>query len=367
MSDTNIVSATISIVPKLPIKGIHYIGQYGTSGYAAAARGYLYHYFSSGFPITWEPLYFDNSKINDEDVYDVVIKSLIQRHIPLYDTVIMHSTPDLWPKFWENRVNILKNKIVIGYCTWESSLLPESWPEYINNSCNEVWCPSTYNNVVFKNSGVTVPIRTVPHVFLPQNLPPKESVQLISYNNCTIENCSTYTFYTIGELNTRKGIEDALTAFCQSFTKKNPVRFIIKVHYKDYSDENKKYCRDVITQILDKYPDHASVICIFDNMSNKQILALHSIGDCYVSLTKSEGFGLTIFDAFNYNKKIIVTGYGGHLDFLGHSYPGLISYEMGPVSGMSSFSKHYTENQIWAYPNIEHAQVLMKDVVNINT
>lgn len=365
MSDTNIVSATISVVPKLPIKGIHYIGQYGTSGYASAAKGYLYHYFSSGFPITWDPLYFDNSKISDDDIYNVVIKSLIRRNIPMYDTVIMHSTPDLWPNFWQERINVLKNKIIIGYCTWETNCLPKEWPEYINRCCNEVWCPSTYNNTVFENSGVTIPIRVVPHIFLPQTLPEKEDVRLISSGNNLIENCSIYTFYTIGELNARKGIEDSLVAFCNSFTKKDPVRFILKIHYKDYSDSNKQYCKETINKILDKYPNHASVICLFENMSNKEILALHAIGDCYVSLTKSEGFGLTIFDAFNYNKKIIATGYSGHLDFLGHSHPGLVEYKLGPVSGMNAFSQHYTDNQIWAYPNIEHAQFLMKSISNV--
>lgn len=362
---SNIIPAKLNIIPKLPIQGIYYIGQYGTSGYASAARGYLYHYFSSGFPITWDPLYFDNSKLSDNDVYDVVVKSLIRRHIPMYDTVIMHSTPDLWPKFWEDRTNILRNKIIVGYCTWETSRLPNVWADCINKCCNEVWCPSTYNNMVFKNSGVTVPIRIVPHIFLPQTLPAKESIRLTSSDGRPIENCSIYTFYTIGELNARKGIEDALIAFCNSFTKKDPVRFILKVHYRDYSDENKQYCKTVIDEILKKYSNHASVICLFENMSNKEILALHSIGDCYVSLTKSEGFGLTIFDAFNYNKKIIATGYSGHLDFLGNSYPGLVEYDLGPVSGMNTFSQNYTNDQIWAYPNIEHAQSLLKTVSNI--
>lgn len=365
MSDTNIVSATISVVPKLPIKGIHYIGQYGTSGYASAARGYLYHYFSSGFPITWDPLYFDNSSLSDDDIYDVVVKSLIRRNIPMYDTVIMHSTPDLWPKFWEDRTNALKNKIVIGYCTWETNRLPETWVDYINKFCNEVWCPSTYNETVFKESGVTNQIRVVPHIFLQQTLPAKESVRLISSDNCLIENSSVYTFYTIGELTVRKGIMDSIIAFCNLFTKKDPVRFIVKVHYKDYSKENRRHCREIINNILSKYPNHAPVICLFENMSNKEMLALHALGDCYISLTKSEGFGLTIFDALNYNKKIIATGYSGHLDFLGNSYPGLVKYELGPVSGMNTFSQNYTDDQIWAYPNIEHAQLLMKIASNI--
>jgi hypothetical protein len=57
------------------IKGIYYIGQYGTSGYASAARGYLYHYHTTGVPITWEPLYFDNSVMEDDE-YNKIVKKL---------------------------------------------------------------------------------------------------------------------------------------------------------------------------------------------------------------------------------------------------------------------------------------------------
>ena len=95
------------------------------------------------------------------------------------------------------------------------------------------------------------------------------------------------------------------------------------------------------------------------------MLALHSIGDCYVSLTKAEGFGLTIFDAFNYGKNIIATGYSGHLDFLGGNHPGLVRYKIGPVKGMKTFSSNYTDEQSWAYPDLDHAIDLMRKAVNI--
>ena len=53
MSDINLVPAVITIVPTIPINGLYYIGQYGTSGYASAAKGYLYHYFTNGIPLTF--------------------------------------------------------------------------------------------------------------------------------------------------------------------------------------------------------------------------------------------------------------------------------------------------------------------------
>lgn len=361
-----LVPAAISVTPVVPIKGVHYIGQYGTSGYASAARGYLFDYFAKGIPITWEPLYFDNSKLSDDDIYDIVIKSLIGKSLNTIEMVIMHSTPDLWPKFWEEKRELLSNKIVIGYCTWETNRLPKLWVNCINGYVNEVWCPSKYNEQAFRDSGVTAPIRVVPHVFLPKPLPPPEQVKLVDVTNGDhIEKNGTYTFYTIGEFNTRKSIEETIQAYCSAFKHRDPVRLILKVHYRGYSPENKKKCEEMVAAELKKYPKHPPVVGLFDNMTVNEILGLHSIGDCYISLTKSEGFGLTIFDAFHYQKNIIATGYSGHIDFLGKNHPGLVRYKIGPVTGMTSFSANYTEEQMWAYPDIDHAIVLMRKAANL--
>ena len=353
------VAAVIETIPFLPMKGIYYIGQYGTSGYASAARGYLYHYFTLGIPITWEPLYFDNSKMEDDDQYNVIVKSLINKPISHYDIVIMHSTPDLWPKFRTEKKSIIDGKIVIGYCVWETNRLPPDWVKCINDTVHEVWVPSTYNLKSFQESGVTRPIRIVPHIFLPKPLIPKSHYKL--KNAATgelIEGNDAYTFYTIGELNARKGIDDTIKAFCEAFTYHDDVRLILKVHHKDYSKSNRLKCEEIISKWLEPYEDSPPVICLTENMTNKDILALHSIGDCYVGLTKSEGFGLTIFDAFHYGKKVIATGYSGHLDFLGPNYQGLVKYKLGPVSGMES--NNYGSDQEWAYPDVEHAKELMK-------
>lgn len=360
--ENKFVTATIQTLPRSPIKGIYYIGQYGTSGYASAARGYLYHYFSAGIPITWEPLYFDDSKLEDDDLYNVIVKSLIAKPISFYDVVIMHSTPDLWPKFRMEKESIMKGKIVIGYCAWETNRLPLEWVQCINMTVNEVWVPSEYNAKAFKKSGVVRQIRVVPHIFLQYPLPTKEQCRFVNlHNGDRIGHDDYYTFYSIGEMNARKGIDDLLKAFCETFTGDDKVRLVLKTHYKDYSEENVLRCEGMISEIMKNYENPPKVLCLTGNVPHKDILALHSIGDCYVSMTKSEGFGLPIFDAFKYGNKVIVTGYGGHLDFLGKDHPGLVNYKIGKVVGMEK--NQYANDQEWAIPDIEHAKELMKSAV----
>jgi len=361
-----LIPASIGISPSISLRGLYYIGQYGTSGYASAARGYLFDYFVKGIPITWEPLYFDNSQLSDDDFYDITIKSLIHKPINNIDMVIMHSTPDLWPVFWKEKTKLLSNKIVVGYCTWETNRLPKHWVNGINGYVNEVWCPSTYNETSFKESGVTSHIRVVPHVFLPKPLPPPDLVKLTNVSNGDkIEKDGKYTFYTIGEFNARKSISETIQAYCTAFDRNDPVRLILKVHFRGYQQEAKVRCENAIKEELKKYPNHPLIIGLYENMTSKEILGLHSIGNCYVGLTKAEGFGLTIFDAFHYKKEIIATGYSGHIDFLGKNHPGLVRYKLGPVQGMTEFSPNYTEDQMWAYPDIDHAIYLMRKAANI--
>lgn len=343
-SNVNILPHELSIL---------YVGQYGTSGYATAAKQYIANYIMNGIPITWEPLYFDSSKLDDTNYVNILAKSAINKKIE-YNTVILHCTPDLWKSYIDRNKNRLINKKIIGYTVWETSQLKPEWIDPIN-SVSEVWCPSEYNKKIFIESGITIPVKVVPHIFFKNQLPLKPRVVIKDAKD------GYYTFYNISELNERKNVLELVECFCQEFSKDERVQLILKIHFKDYTKTNIEYCRNQIQSILDKYPDHAHVVLIQENIQENQILALHSYGDCYVSLTRSEGFGLSIFDAVNYGKKIIVTGYGGHLDYLPHNYGGLVNYKLVKVNGMDNFNSNYNHNnQFWAQPNLQHFKKLIR-------
>ena len=347
----------LEVTPYLPIRGIHYIGQYGTSGYATAAKGYLYHYHCMGTPITWDPLHFDDSEMEDSDPYNVVIKSLINKDIEC-DFGIIHCTPDLWPSLLKKKKYVIEDKAMVEYCTWETSQIPDYWVECINESVWELWVSSTYNKEACERSGVTKTIRVVPHVYLPPTP--------IIRNRINLNDPIRYTFYTIGEMNARKSILDVVSVFCKTFTAKDSVRLIVKTHYKDYTSKSIRVCEDQIAAVAEQFPDSPPVIVLATPLTCQQITALHTIGDCYVSLSKSEGFGLPIFDAFHMGKAIIATGYGGHMDYLGKDFPGLVNYELVPTEGMAGYAGFEYKNgkHEWAQPNLEHASELMRKITN---
>ena len=82
--------------------------------------------------------------------------------------------------------------------------------------------------------------------------------------------------------------------------------------------------------------------------------------DCYVSLHRSEGFGLTMAEAMAIGKPVIATGYSGNLDFMNAENSYLVDYELGRVGPDCEI--YPPEGDVGASPSVEHAAELMREV-----
>lgn len=346
-------------------ENIYYIGQTGTSGYATAGIRYVADYVIRRIPVSWKPLIFDNSKLDLTNYVNVLANTAIGKKLESKDTIIVHSTPDIWKPLYRQYDGAEYSK-AIGYCAWESNRLPTTWVDAINENddINEIWVPSTFNKECFEFSGVRDKIiKVVPHLyFKTSDLVPKSYITLTDCFGNVIDN-TKYTFYNISEFIDRKGIIELITTFDKLYETNKNIQLVLKLHYKKFSFVNVKHIIDTIklhTLNLGK-----SIFVIYKNLTEYEILLLHSFGDCYVSLTKGEGFGLTIFDAFKLNKELIVTGYGGQLDYLGSSYPDLVKYTLKSVDEekTQTFNSFYTNDQVWACPDLEHCYSLMKNKI----
>ncbi len=87
--------------------------------------------------------------------------------------------------------------------------------------------------------------------------------------------------------------------------------------------------------------------------------ALMAACDCYVSLHRSEGFGLTLGEAMAMGKPVVATGYSGNLDFMTPDNSYLVSYgltEVGPDG------ENYPAAGQWADPDLDHAARVLREV-----
>jgi len=103
----------------------------------------------------------------------------------------------------------------------------------------------------------------------------------------------------------------------------------------------------------------SSLLFIDGHLQKAEIHALVNSCDCYVSLHRAEGFGLTMSEAMYYGKPVIATDYSSNMEFMnvGNSFP--VKYEL--VTTTEDYGA-YPKGSIWAEPDIDHAASLMKSV-----
>jgi len=327
------------------LKGVKYISPTGNSGYAEAGKDYIIGLHNYGIPVMYEPLKFDNFGEQETGDRSKVIKSLYR---PLdYDTVIVHSTPTNWGE--KARAN--RGKKIIGMTVWETDKVPDNWVKMMNQ-VHRVVVPCEWNASVFKKCGVTRPISVIPHILKP--------APTITCKVSGIEP-EDYVFYTIGQWHNRKGIHDAIRSYVEAFKSTDKVALLVKTFASDFSEGQKNEIRRMVGDIVSSYEDVPKVVLVLDELRQEEMEALHNVGDCFFSMCKSEGWGLPAFDAAGRGKPVIMTSYGGQMDFLKKGNHRLINYKMIPVSGMG-WIRAYSKDQKWAQPNINQAVTHLRDV-----
>ena len=83
------------------------------------------------------------------------------------------------------------------------------------------------------------------------------------------------------------------------------------------------------------------------------------LSDCFVSLHRSEGYGLNIAAAMAAGRPAIATGYSGNMTFTSAKYPYIVPYNLVPVGDNAH---PYDPKAIWAQPDLPTASRHMRSV-----
>jgi glycosyltransferase involved in cell wall biosynthesis/SAM-dependent methyltransferase len=94
-------------------------------------------------------------------------------------------------------------------------------------------------------------------------------------------------------------------------------------------------------------------------VDGERLTALTALCDCYVSLHRSEGFGLTIAEAMAFGKPAIATGYSGNLAFMDEESSYLVPYSL---TSLGQAVGPYPAGTIWADPDLGEAARLLREV-----
>tara|TARA_A100000172_G_scaffold45476_1_gene28027 strand:- start:406 stop:1227 length:822 start_codon:yes stop_codon:yes gene_type:complete len=199
-----------------------------------------------------------------------------------------------------------------------------------------------------KNSFIHTPHQIIPHAADINKYQKK-------YEKIGIEHIEgKFTFYYIGEINRRKNLGDILKAFHLEFEPGEEVAILIKGHIPGASDhQSEAYLNDLSSKVkegLKLYPSDSyyhSEVFMPGYYTDEEIMRIHETGDCFVSSTFGEAWGIPIFDAMAMGKTPICTNTGGPRDFLGNGGY-LVDSMQEPCFGMmDTFSEIFVGNECW--------------------
>lgn len=321
-------------------------------GYPRAETGMGQHVRSAAraFIQTSIPFIINNLKgENDLPQQDTRYDKLISSEFP-YRTNIFYINADEI----EYTICCLGKKIVgtrynIGYWMWELSEFPKIWLNQIG-MMNEIWAPST-----FTQNAIT-PLSHVPVVHMPLAVdfePPK------GYDRQYFrlpDNKFLFLFsFDFGSYFSRKNPLACIQAFKKAFPNKNqPVGMVIKTMRKDQNPEDYQ-------RLLLEVGDDPRVTVFNSILTSEEILGLAHVCDSFVSLHRSEGFGLGLAEGMLLGKPVIATNYSGNTDFMRQDNSCLVDFELIPI-GENEYP--FGKGQVWANPDIDHASWHMKRLFN---
>jgi len=152
------------------------------------------------------------------------------------------------------------------------------------------------------------------------------------------------------------------------FRRKNPLGLVESFRYAFPVGSGASLVLKSINE--DKHPEESTRLrAAVERSSNVHLIegyvsaaeksALVANCDCYVSLHRSEGFGLTLAEAMYFGRPTIATGYSGNLEFMNEANSYLVEYSLKRVGEGGS---PYPADAEWAEPDLAHAAGLMREV-----
>ncbi len=318
-------------------QGVNVLGHFGyPSGLQVAAQAVVDAFSNANYQVLSRQV---PASPNDN------FKTQNLRSLLLQQNTIIVMAPE--PLFHDcfNRAGVYSfpNSKIYAIWYWELEEAPYHWRD-LAIGLTEIWAPTQHiQHALMKVVSVPV-VPMLPAITLPSFSP-------LSRKELNLpENDFLFLFvFDLASIMERKNPLGLIRAFKSAFTNQQNTRLILKINRASQYPNDMAILRNAIAGLAITIIDAA--------MEKEEVAALMNACDCYVSLHRSEGLGLTIAEAMLLGKPVIATNYSGNTDYMDIETSLLVKYKR---VALEEDYPPYCKGWHWAQPDEQDAADKMR-------
>lgn len=249
---------------------------------------------------------------------------------------------------------------IVGYWVWELNKVSEDW-HFAASLCDEIWAPSEFVRATMATelTGYEGAIKTVPYAV---DLDPMERAtpQLRAAARARFgldeRDFVVGTTFSFSSCYARKNPTAAIDAFWEAFGAegKGNAKLLIRC-----SDAH--VARHLMTHLVSYAGDDSRVRVFPTEGAACPLREFYNSLDTYISLHRSEGYGLTLMEAAQVGMPVITTGWGLAADIEALSCVHSVGYRLiAPIEYQNLYD--HLDGALWAEPDAREAAALLRKI-----
>ncbi len=306
-------------------------------------------------------LFFQETKQTGKEVYAIDLTQLLRSdalpalhndHLLLPEsfgvhagpgTLVIHVNPPAYMLvLWLLR-GLLPGKRLAAYWAWELEDIPHFWTRCLEH-VDEVLVPSSFTAGAVRRH-TRKPVQVHPHAV---SVPKPEYSPVVPAG---VGKFRVLIAFDMGSNFYRKNPLAAVAAFQKAFGDNNDVELLVKTS----GVERRRHEWELLQQNAART---GNVRFIHARLTAGEMAALYTLSAVYLSLHRSEGYGLTVREAMLHGLHVVATGWSGNMDFMRGERCHPVPYSLVPVRDPQGTYK--VAGTVWAEPDITAAAAILR-------
>jgi len=262
----------------------------------------------------------------------------------------------------KNGLDPIRNRYTIAAWPWETDTWPSAWLPLLQVA-DELWPFSNFtaSSIKMPAQAAQLPLKVMPmaaEICAPERFISPSSRQAARRKHQLPSSSVIFGFgFDLKSTASRKNPMGALEAFQLAFPVdagglSDKVALMIKTFPpRRFSAE--------WHWLQARAEDDQRIHLVVESLDRDDLLALYGCCDVFLSLHRSEGFGMGMAEALQLGIHVIATDYGGNTDFCTGPLSHPVRWRKMPIA---NGAYPYADGHSWAEPDLDHAAQMMRDV-----